>query len=321
MTIVYLDEKFLQHETGRHPECPARLKAIHQELASSGLMTKVTQLTASPAQEEDLLRIHTPEHLTHLSRYAAAGGGRIEADTVMSVASADVARRACGAATDAVEKVISGKDNTALCLVRPPGHHALPGAPMGFCLLNNAAVAARTAVQKFGLRRVLVVDWDVHHGNGTQDAFYDDEHVWFFSAHRYPFYPGSGQRTETGTAAGLGTIFNLPLQFGISRKDYLTAFENLLTTAADQCRPELVILSAGFDAHAQDPVGSLGLETEDFEPLTTLLQQVAKTWAKGKLVSLLEGGYHTQRLAECVSVHLRTLISGQNTASPASQIP
>ncbi len=152
-----------------------------------------------------------------------------------------------------------------------------------------------------------MVDWDVHHGNGTQDVFYDDEQVGFFSAHRFPFYPGTGRKSETGHGPGLGTTFNLPLKFGISRHDYLSAFENLLTQAADAIKPDLVIVSAGFDAHADDPVGSLGLETEDFERLTELVLQVADTHCSGRLVSILEGGYNVDRLADCVKVHLEKL--------------
>jgi acetoin utilization deacetylase AcuC-like enzyme len=178
---------------------------------------------------------------------------------------------------------------------------------MGFCLLGNAAIAARTAIERLGLNRVLIVDWDVHHGNGTQDVFFEDEQVGFFSAHRFPFYPGTGRKNEIGQGAGLGTTFNLPLPFGTSRKDYLTAFEKMLTTAADRLKPELVILSAGFDAHAEDPVGSLGLETEDFETLTRLVKQVAATHSKGRLVSVLEGGYNVDRLADCTEIHLKTL--------------
>jgi acetoin utilization deacetylase AcuC-like enzyme len=215
---------------------------------------------------------------------------------------------ACGTAVDAVERVIAGEDTTAFCAVRPPGHHAVPDGAMGFCLLGNAAIAARTAIQRLGLNRVLVVDWDVHHGNGTQDVFYEDGQVGFFSAHRFPFYPGTGRKVETGRGAGLGTTFNLPLQFGTSRKDYLSAFEAMLTDAADHMKPELVILSAGFDAHADDPIGSLGLETEDFETLTKLVQQVAATHANDRLVSILEGGYNLERLAECVELHVKTLL-------------
>lgn len=311
MTLLYHDDRFLLHQTGSHPECPQRLRAVHAKLEYSGLLKRCTQQTAVSAADDDILRVHPARHLSRIREFADAGGGRIEVDTVMSPESADVAILAAGAAVDAVSKVVSGGDSTALCLVRPPGHHAVPDAPMGFCLLGNAAIAARTAVQRLGLDRVLVVDWDVHHGNGTQDVFYEDEQVGFFSAHRFPFYPGTGRKSETGRGSGLGTTFNLPLKFGISRLDYLSAFENMLTLAADSIKPDLIILSAGFDAHADDPVGSLGLETEDFSRLTELVLQVADTHCGGRLVSILEGGYNIDRLADCVEVHLETLLNHQ----------
>ncbi|MEJ7592442.1 MAG: histone deacetylase [Planctomycetaceae bacterium] len=311
MTLLYRDDRFLLHQTGSHPECPQRLRGIHARLEHSDLLKRCTQQPVMSAADEDILRVHPEHHLNRIREFADAGGGRIEVDTVMSPESANVAILAAGAAVDAVSRVVSGMDSTALCLVRPPGHHAVPDAPMGFCLLGNAAIAARTAVQRFGLDRVLVVDWDVHHGNGTQDVFYEDEQVGFFSAHRFPFYPGTGRKSETGRGPGLGTTFNLPLKFGISRRDYLSAFENMLTRSADAIKPDLIIVSAGFDAHADDPVGSLGLETEDFSRLTELVLQVADTHSDGRLVSILEGGYNLDRLADCVEVHLETLLNLQ----------
>ncbi len=309
MTLLYMDDKFLLHDTGQHPECAARLQHVHARLKESGLVERFTQVPIQRADDADVERVHTQQHIAAVRDFADKGGGRIETDTVVSPDSADVAWLAAGTGIDAVARVVNGEDKSALCLVRPPGHHAVPNGPMGFCLLGNISIAARTAVQKLGLGRVLIVDWDVHHGNGTQDVFYDDENVTFFSAHRYPFYPGTGRKSETGRGKGLGSTFNLPLEFGVSRKDYLTAFENALTKAADACKPELVLISAGFDAHAEDPVGSLGLETEDFETLTKLVQQVADTHSDGRLVSMLEGGYNVERLADCVELHAQTLLS------------
>lgn len=308
MTLLYHDDRFLLHDTGLHPECASRLQHVDARLRSSGLLERVTRIPVVAAADADLLRVHTAEHLQTIREFAEQGGGQIEVDTRLSRDSAMVAALGAGAAVDAVERVVRGEDTTALCLVRPPGHHALHDAPMGFCLLNNIAVAARTATQRLGLSRILIVDWDVHHGNGTQDSFYEDGQVWFFSVHRFPFYPGTGRRSETGRGPGLGTIYNLPLEFGITRREYCSAVEQMLTKAADACRPELVLISAGFDAHAQDPVGSLGLETEDFSWLTSLVRQIAATHAGGRIVSLLEGGYHPQRLAECVETHLTTLL-------------
>ncbi len=308
MTLLYMDEKFLLHDTGNHPESAARLEHVHRKLKTSGLLSQVTRVPIQRAHDDDIRRVHVTGYLESVRRLADEGGGRIEADTVVSPDSADTAWLAAGTGVDAVTRVVNDEDKQALCLVRPPGHHAVPDSAMGFCLLGNVAIAARTAVQRLGLKKVLVVDWDVHHGNGTQDVFYEDENVTSFSAHRFPFYPGSGRKSETGRGEGLGTVFNLPLHFGVSRKDYLTAFENTLTAAADRCRPELVFISAGFDAHAEDPIGSLGLETDDFAELTKLVMQVAATHAGGRLVSMLEGGYNVDRLADCVELHLQTLI-------------
>ena len=227
----------------------------------------------------------------------------------MSRDSYEVACQAAGSAVDAVEQVVAGKYRRALCLIRPPGHHALQQAPMGFCLFNNVAVAARHAVDRLGLSRVLIVDWDVHHGNGTQDAFYSDGQVHFFSSHRSPFYPGTGAAEETGTGQGLGTIFNLPLRFGISRHEFHERFQNMLERAAAHSKPELVLISAGFDAHRADPIGSLGLESEDFSELTRLVVACANQFCGGKIVSLLEGGYDVRALAESVQAHGEELLA------------
>jgi len=309
MTLLYMDDKFLLHDTGRHPECAARLEHVHAKLKASGLLSEVTQCPIQRANDDDVVRVHSADHIQNVRTLADAGGGRIDADTVVSADSADVAWLAAGSGVDAVKRIVQGQDTQALCLIRPPGHHAVPETAMGFCLLSNIAIAARTAVQAFDVDRVLIVDWDVHHGNGTQDVFYEDEQVTFFSAHRFPFYPGSGRKSETGRGQGLGSTVNLPLKLGVSQKEYLSAFEAALTKAADQCKPDLVLISAGFDAHAEDPIGSLGLQTDDFAELTKLVQQVAATHAEGRLISLLEGGYNVERLAECVELHLRTLLS------------
>jgi acetoin utilization deacetylase AcuC-like enzyme len=240
---------------------------------------------------------------------AARGGGRLDPDTAVSPASFDVARLAAGAACDAVDRVLAGEDKTALCLVRPPGHHALPERAMGFCLFSNVAIAASVARDEHGLDRVMIVDWDVHHGNGTQDVFYTDEQVGFFSAHRWPFYPGTGDTDETGTGAGLGATVNLPIAFGTPRQAYRKSFANDLEKFAARFRSQLILVSAGFDSHRADPIGSLGLEVEDFAELTKIVRDVASVHADGRVVSVLEGGYNPPVLAECVDAHLRGLMS------------
>jgi acetoin utilization deacetylase AcuC-like enzyme len=309
MTLLYYDPRFLDHNTGDHPECPERLRQIMAQLDERGLTDRCTRPTWQEAQRDRLTSIHDPALVEGLQQLAADGGGRADADTVVSPPSVDVAKLAAGAVCDAVDRVIADESRSALCLVRPPGHHALPQQAMGFCLFNNIALGAQAALDR-GVSRVLIVDWDVHHGNGTQACFYDDPRVGFFSVHRWPFYPGTGEADETGTSDGLGTTRNLPLPFGISRKDYLAAVAGELEDFAVRIKPELVLVSAGFDSHHADPVGSLGLEVEDFSTLSTLANEIADTHAAGRIVSVLEGGYNPPVLAECVAVHLEHLLSG-----------
>lgn len=308
MAVLFTSDRFLDHETGGHPERPERLRAIHRMLGDTGLRSRLTAGVCRAATDEELTRVHTAGHVAEIERFAATGGGRIEADTVVSPASASVARLAAGTACGAVDLVVSGEDPKAACLFRPPGHHALPDAPMGFCLFNNVAVAAAHARAAHGLERVLIVDWDVHHGNGTQDVFYEDGQVTFFSSHRYPFYPGTGREGDTGSGPGLGATFNLTLPFGVSRKDFKGRFAAKLALAAERSKPQLVLISAGFDAHAADPIGSLSLETEDFAELTRFVLDVADTHCGGKVVSLLEGGYDPAVLAESVQAHIEELL-------------
>jgi acetoin utilization deacetylase AcuC-like enzyme len=316
MALLYTDPVFLQHETGQHPESPERLRSVTAHLNSTRLPARFEPGKIVLATVEQLARVHSPSHVERVREFAQDGGGRIEADTVVSRQSFDVALRAAGTACDAVDRVLKDDHSRACCLTRPPGHHALADDPMGFCLFNNVAVAARQAIAKHKLSRVLIVDWDVHHGNGTQDIFYDDAEVYFLSAHRFPFYPGSGTREETGTGKGLGTVFNMPVEYGTARRQYFAEFLQLLADCAKRCRPELVLISAGFDAHRLDPIGSLDLETEDFAVLTRLVLDVADEYCQGRCVSVLEGGYNVQALAESVEQHL-TVIADRDAKSAA----
>jgi acetoin utilization deacetylase AcuC-like enzyme len=308
MVTLFTDRRMLDHvPPARHPERPERLRAILRHLERVGLSQSCPSGIVREATRDELSRVHDPAYLDALAAVEARGGGPVEADTWMSPGSLRAGLLAAGAAVEATALVLGGTSRRALCLVRPPGHHARPDGPMGFCLFDNVAVAAADAVERFGLGRVLIVDFDVHHGNGTQEIFYEDPRVAFLSIHRYPFYPGTGAKGETGTREGLGLTKNVPLPFGISREAYRSAFRNALEDFADRVRPELVFVSAGFDAHAEDPVGSLGLEVEDFETLTREIVAVAETHCVGRIVSVLEGGYNVPILAGCVETHLRAL--------------
>jgi len=313
MTLLYSDPRFLDHDTGAHPERPQRLEQVVAHLRRTGLDAQCSRPDWQPVADAALSLVHTPQYVAEVAEFARRGGGRIEEDTVICPASYDVARLAAGAAANAVTRVVAGEDRQALCLVRPPGHHALTDAAMGFCLFNNIAVAANVATKLLGLERVLVVDWDVHHGNGTQATFWTDPQVGFLSIHRWPFYPGTGDKDETGTGDALGTIRNLPIEFGAPRHEFVRAFCDELDDFASRIRPQLVLVSAGFDAHRADPVGSLGLEIEDFEPLSDAVLDIADSYADGRIVSVLEGGYNTGILAGCVEAHLRRLLARQTT--------
>lgn len=309
MTLLYYDPIFLEHDTGGHPENAGRLRAVLQRLDKSHVDADCVKPTWQPAKIEQLCHVHAADHIDSIKSFISDGGGRIEQDTVVSQKSFAAARTAAGAAIDAVRRVVAGEDKTAFCMVRPPGHHAMHSHPMGFCLFNNIAVGARVATEELGIERVMIVDWDVHHGNGTQATFWDDPSVGFLSMHRFPFYPGSGDSDETGTGAGKGLTVNLPIRYGTSRKEQIERFRNATEKLADQMKPQLIMISAGFDSHVKDPIGSLDLESEDFTTLTEIMLAIATTHAKGRVVSLLEGGYNPEALAESVECHLRAIQS------------
>jgi acetoin utilization deacetylase AcuC-like enzyme len=313
MTLLVHDHIFLNHETGRHPECPDRLKAIEEELVRQGLFERTRKILFTTIDESEILRLHTARLLKAAKDLAKDGGGMLDADTVCSPRSYDVALHAAGGCVAAVDAVLNKKAKTALSLIRPPGHHATPDKAMGFCLFNNVALAADHARTKHGLQRILIIDWDVHHGNGTQDIFYSDGQVTFLSLHRYGagFYPGTGSADETGTGAGLGHTINVPLKATTTATEFRDAFRKSVEAAATMCKPELIILSAGFDAHKLDPVGGLNLDVEDFVWMTETVLQLAKTHCGGRLVSCLEGGYHLQATAQSVAAHLDTLIKSE----------
>jgi acetoin utilization deacetylase AcuC-like enzyme len=308
MTHLYYDQRFLDHDTGTHPEQPLRLRHIMARLEKAGIEAQCVRPQWSPVTRARLERVHEPGHIDRIAAMSAHGGGHADSDTVVCSESYDVALLAAGAACDAVDRVLKGEAKNAMCIIRPPGHHAVAERAMGFCLFSNIAIAAAVARDEYQLDRVMIVDWDVHHGNGTQDIFYADGRVGFLSIHRWPFYPGTGDAAETGTGDGLGATLNLPITFGTSPVEYRERFAHELEKFASRLRPQLVLISAGFDSHAKDPIGSLGLETDDFAELTKLVLNVANVHAEGRVISLLEGGYNPPILAECVEEHLHCLM-------------
>ncbi len=306
--FVY-DDVYLRHVTGSgHPERPERLEAIVARLQADGLLEKLIRIKPRPAEEEWLTAVHTPEHIAALGELYEKGerfaGTR---DTPVSESSYRVALSAAGGVLGAVDAVMAGEVRNAFCAVRPPGHHATPYKAMGFCLLNNVAIAARYVQQKYKLRKVLIVDWDVHHGNGTQDIFYEDASVFYFSVHQYPFYPGSGSADEQGAGEGMEQTLNVPLPAGSGNAEFEHAFSQKLLPAARRFRPDFVLVSAGFDAHQDDLLGRMRATSEGFAQLTAIVKQIAEEHCHGRLVSVLEGGYDLEGLASSVDAHLRTL--------------
>jgi acetoin utilization deacetylase AcuC-like enzyme len=303
--LVLYDERFLEHSAGPgHPERPARLRAalLGVERAGSGA---IVRRPGRAATSEELLRVHDAAHVDRL--LALAGHtARLDPDTAVSPGSVDAALLAAGACIELVEQVASGRVQNGFALVRPPGHHAEPSRSMGFCLFDNIAVAAAHARATLGVRRVLIVDWDVHHGNGTQAAFYERDDVALFDSHQAPYYPGTGAATERGAGRGLGTTLNVPLPAGCGDADYLHVYRELLLPFADRLRPDLVLVSAGFDAHVCDPLASMAVTSAGFGALCSLAVEVAERHAGGRIALILEGGYDltaiTESVAACTTV-------------------
>jgi len=305
---LFTDRRMSEHQPpARHPEKPERLLAVLRHLDRTGYSKLCAEGTVREATDDELARVHPMGYIREVAAIEAQGGGTLDPDTWISTGTNRAARLAVGAAIEAVSHVMAENDRRAFCVVRPPGHHARVAHGMGFCVFATVALAVKDALARHCLNRVLVVDFDVHHGNGTQEILYDSARSGFLSIHRYPFYPGTGARDETGRGPGLGHIRNVPLPYGTSREKYRAAFQSNLESLADKLKPELVFISAGFDAHAEDPVGDLGLDVEDFETITKSIVDVANTHAQGRIVSLLEGGYNVPILAGSVIAHLTAL--------------
>ena len=302
------DPIFLEHDYPGHPEGRQRLLSIWEHLEQSGLLPALTPIPARPVDDALLLTVHAPEYVEQVRQMAGQGGGHLDMDTYIARRSYEAALMAAGGLVEATASVLDGVVQNAFALVRPPGHHALHGRGMGFCLFNNIAMAARYALDERGLERVLIVDFDVHHGNGTQDTFYDTDEVLFFSTHQYPFYPGSGHWNERGVGRGEGYTVNVPLPHGVGDAGFQTIFEEILRPLAIRYQPQIILVSAGFDAHWNDPLAALHLSLAGYSTLCHMLGELADELCDGRLLYTLEGGYHLNVLAHATANTFRILL-------------
>ena len=299
-----------KHDTGfGHPETPARYRVVIDAIKNDEkLLQKLVEITPEKAQQGIVQAAHAKEHFRRVENAFADGVDRLDADTVISF---DAAMFAAGGAVTAVDAVMQGEARNAFVAARPPGHHATAERAMGFCIFNNVAVAARYAQNRYKeIDRVAIIDWDVHHGNGTQGIFYSDSSVFFFSMHQYPWYPGTGSRGETGQGKGLGSTLNTPLKAFTSADEQKRVFESAIEDIASKVKPDLIFISAGFDAHLTDPLGQLELEDPDFGAMTKTVMEWADEVCEGRVISCLEGGYNLDTLGETVRRHVDVLAGG-----------
>jgi len=307
---------YLEHDTGSHPENSQRLVAIMSHLEDTGLMNRVTTLSPRPASIEELEMIHAPEYISEIKNKAERGGGWLDLDTVMCPKSYEVALHAAGGVLTGVEAVMKGEVDSVVALVRPPGHHATRNRAMGFCIFNNVAIAAKFALANFNLSRVLIVDFDVHHGNGTQDAFYADSKVLYFSTHQYPFYPGTGSVDETGAGEGKGFTVNFPMTAGWGDEEYLRAFNEVLVPIAQRFQTQFILVSAGFDPHWADSIAMMQVSVTGFAQMVAILKKLAIELCQGHLVFTLEGGYNLQVAASAVRATFDVLLDSPEIVDP-----
>lgn len=308
-TALVYDDIYLEHKTTEgHPEAPQRLVAITARLKADGLYSQLLKLSPKPVPSEWLTMVHSPEYIQRVRTSCQNNAGYLDSmDVPISTESYEAALAAAGGVLSAIDAVVERKVTNAFCAVRPPGHHALKDKAMGFCIFNNVAVGARYIQKKHNLSDILIVDWDVHHGNGTQAMFYDDPSVLYFSTHQYPFYPGTGSEAEKGGGQGLNYNINVPLPIGSGDADYVKVFKEKLEPAALAFSPDFVLISAGFDAHKDDLLGGMKVTAEGFAQLTQIVKEISEKCCQGRLVSVLEGGYGLEGLADSVEAHIRVL--------------
>ncbi len=302
---------FREHLTGQgHPETPSRLDFIDRQIHRNPLFSPLIHLSPQPISDEWLFKVHPADYIRQLESSAPKEGlFYLDPDTPVSPLSFQTARLAAGGICRAADEIMQNKIRNVFCAVRPPGHHAGISQAMGFCLINHAAITARYLQEKHHLERIAIIDWDVHHGNGTQEIFYEDPSVFYFSVHQFPFYPGTGSSRETGRGKGEGFTLNAPLDRGKGDREYFDLFENVLYPRLEIFKPQWIIISAGFDAHRDDPLGQMEISTEGFGRLTSIVKKTAEQFCSGRIVSILEGGYNLEALAESVEKHISELMA------------
>jgi acetoin utilization deacetylase AcuC-like enzyme len=320
-TAYVYDPIYLEHNRPSHPENARRLERILETLEEQGILTRVRLLEPRAATEDELLRVHTQRHIAHVKHVAERGGGHMDMDTYVSPRSFEAALMAAGGVIRAVEGVLSGEIANTFALVRPPGHHATAGRAMGFCLFNNIAIGARAALADDRVERVLIADFDVHHGNGTQDIFVDDPSVFYISTHQYPYYPGTGAMREMGRGAGAGTVLNVPLSISIGDQGYAQVFSELVWPLTRRFDPDLVLVSAGYDGHWNDPLAHMNLSLTGYARIQRELVRMADELCKGRIVFALEGGYELDALAYGVSNAFYALLGESTVIDPLGPSP
>jgi acetoin utilization deacetylase AcuC-like enzyme len=310
-TGIVKDSRYMDHVANTyHPESHQRLEALYQMLEEPEMKGTLEEIKPRMATQEELELIHVPRYIQLVASTADHACVMLDPDTYACSKSYETAKLAAGGTLAAVDEVMSGKLNNAFCLIRPPGHHAESNRAMGFCLFNNVAIAAGYALKKYKLKRALIIDWDLHHGNGTQHSFYDRADVLYFSTHQFPYYPGTGFANETGSGAGKGFTVNVPLSPGPGDAEYTEIFEEILEPIALEYEPDIVFVSAGFDTYYQDPLGGMQVTPEGFANLARIVLHFAKETCEGKVVFVLEGGYHLEGLRDSVREVLKTLRGG-----------
>jgi acetoin utilization deacetylase AcuC-like enzyme len=308
-TGIVKDSRYLQHSAGfAHPESPERLAAIYEMLDNPGMSWKFTEIEPREATHEEIAAIHSPAYIDYIASTAGKDCVMLDPDTATSPETYQIAKLAVGGVCNAINNVITGDVDNAFAFVRPPGHHAEYDAAAGFCIFNNIAIGAMHALLKHNMKRVLIVDWDLHHGNGTQHLFYNDPRVLYFSTHQYPYYPGTGGMEEIGQGEGEGYTVNVPLRGGAGDSAFIKVFRRILEPVALEFKPELVLLSAGFDIYYQDPLGGMRVTPQGFAALARILMNIVDNCCQGRFVAVLEGGYHIQGLTKSVKAVLEEML-------------